>query len=419
MTAQVLSFAEKIKPLLVKLVPIRLLRKTKKSIINSAMQKLRKESSIVPFSRTPNPDGINLVGYIQGEIGLGQSCRLIANSLEHANVNYTIFNYDQVSAMRFNDKSLTHKITNTTPYNINLIHIAPYEIPLAYFRLGRSLWDGRYNIVYWLWELENFPTEWEISLVLADEVWTPSEFTSNSIRKITNKPVCTIPYAFTELTKGIYDRTSFKLPQDKVLFLAMYDCNSTMERKNPIGAIKAFKQAFANTDSNVGLVIKINNPQKDDIKQIQVELTGYSNVYILSQVMDKQEVNDLIACVDVYISLHRAEGFGLVPAEAMLLGTPVISTAWSSVTEFMNSDIACMVDYTFIEIEKDCGPYKRGSRWADPSILQAAQYMQKLYKDEDLRKTLAIKAKTHILEHFNPIKISNQIQDRLLQIYGR
>jgi len=399
------------------LLPIKLLRKIKKSIVNSSLSKLEKEMPLISFSRPLNPDGVNLVGYIQGETGLGQSCRLVAKSLEFANVNFEILNYNQVSAIRFRDQSLAHMITNSAKYNINLIHIAPHEISLAYYMLGRNLWDWRYNIVYWLWELENFPPEWESTLILADEVWTPSEFASASIRKITEKPVLTIPYAFTEPIDILYDREYFGLPKDKILFLVMYDSSSVMERKNPMGAIRAYKQAFTHSDNHVGLVVKINNSQKDDVVTIEGELAGYPHIYIVTDVLNKEEVDALIACVDVYVSLHRAEGFGLVPVEAMLLGTPVIATAWSAVTDFMNSDVACMVDYTLVEIDKDYGPFKKGNRWADPDIFQAAKYMQQLYVDENLRTTLSHKAKIHILKHFSSDKIATLIQNRLLEIY--
>ena len=40
---------------------------------------------------------------------------------------------------------------------------------------------------------------------------------------------------------------------------------------------------------------------------------------------------------------------GLVMAESMYVGTPVIATDWSGNTEFMNSDTACMVGYDMID----------------------------------------------------------------------
>jgi len=415
----IFQVTEKIKPFLIKIIPISLLRSIKKSLVNSSMKKLAKKSPPVSFNRQQNQDGVNLIGYIQGEIGLGQSCRLVAKGLEVAEVNFTIYNYNQISAVRMNDNSWVSKITNTTPFNINIIHINPYELPLAYMRLGRQVWDSRYNIVYWLWELEVFPKEWENALFLADEIWTPSEFASESIRKITDKPVYTIPYALDKPKTGAFTRKHFNLPENMTLIMCMYDCNSTMERKNPMGALDAYKIAFQeNNENNVGLVIKMNNPEQKDIDEIKMKLKGLSNIFFLTGVYEKEKVNSLISIVDIYISLHRAEGFGLVPAEAMKLGTPVIATNWSSNTEFMNSEVACMVDYELVNITKTYGPYKPGNRWAEPDLNQAAIYMKELVQCEEKRKEIAEKAKLFIDKHLAPEKAANQIKNRINEIYA-
>ena len=416
----VVNMAGRLKPVLVKLVPIELLRRVKKHIINFKMDRLDSEVNIQEFSRKANPDGINLIGYIQGEIGLGQSCRLIAQTLknlENDGIPFTIYNYEQVSAIRSNDSSWAHKITNNVPYNINIIHINPYELPLAFIRMGNQIWDKRYNIAFWLWELEVFPKEWEGAFRLVDEIWTPSEFASQSIRKSTDKPVYTVPYALFVPDCGEYKRESFNLPEDKILFLCVYDCNSTMERKNPIGVIRAYKKAFPKEAEHVGLVIKMNNQQQQDIRRIKKELNGYRNVYLITNVLDKVKVNALIACVDVYVSLHRAEGFGLVPTEAMLLGTPVIATNWSANTEFMNGEVACMVNYKFIEIDEDYGPYTVGNRWAEPDLNQAAEFMLKLCKDEEFRIEISKKAKVHIKNQFAPDRTARLIKRRIKEIY--
>lgn len=415
--AWIIRLTDKFKPVLVKLLPIQWLRKAKKSMISSTMTELE-ANAFLPFNPSANPDGVNLIGFIRGEIGLGQSCRLVASGLEASGLPYTIYNYEQVSAMRHNDHSWDEKVTNTTPYNINLIHINPYELPLTFLQLGHKVWDQRYTIAFWLWELEEFPEEWMNSLTLVDEVWTPSEFASESIRKVTEKPVRTIPYPLSAPTDPKFDRAYFRLPNNLFLFLCMYDCNSTMERKNPMGALTAYKQAFSREIQDVGLVIKVNNPQERDLKRLREEFAGYPHIYILADVMEKPEVNGLIAAVDAFVSLHRSEGFGLVPAEAMLLGTPVIATNWSSNTEFMNPDVACMVDFDFVTIQEDVGPYHKGNRWAEPNISDAARYMRKLYENPDYRKELADRAQRHIREKLSADQAAARIRSRIQEIYA-
>ena len=411
-----LKASDKIKPFLVKLLPVELLRSTRMQMLNAAVAKL-KRAPLEPFIRSTYPDGVNLIGYIKGETGLGQSCRLVAAGLDAAKIEFTVYNFEYASSIRFNDSTWSNKITNTTPYNINIIHVNPDELPRAFVRLGRQTWDKRYNIMFWLWELEQFPVEWMSVLVLADEIWTPSEFVSQNMRKITTKPVKTIPYVLTALECGEYELQDFNLPSDKFLFLCMYDRISTLERKNPLGAIKAFKQAFRQENDCVGLVIKINNADQKDINIINDELVGYRNIYILPGTYDKIKVNALIASVDAYVSLHRSEGFGLVMAEAMQLGTPVIATNWSSNTEFMDNSMACMVDYEFTTIKKDHDQYKAGNKWAEPYVAHAAEHMKKLYCYKDFRVELAKNAKAHIESHFSPERIAELMKNRIHEIY--
>ena len=373
---------------------------------------------VAPFDQYKNKKGVNLIGNISAESGLGQSCRLIANELNESDYDFTIYDYHQLGSGKDTNHSWDEKISSELPYNINLIHINPHELGLAFAQLDRSIWDNRYNIAFWLWELEEFPEEWVPCFSCINEVWTPSEFISSSIRKKTNLPVKTIPYCVTTSIQKFYDRVFFQLPEDQFLYLTMYDHNSIVERKNPSGVFEAFKKAFNKGNKKVGLVIKINNSDKEDLKMIQAALVGYNNIYIITQTLDKDQVNSLIKCVNVMVSLHRSEGFGLVLAEAMLIGTPTIATNWSSNTEFMNSDIACLVDYNLIKLEKDMGPFKKGNRWADPDIQMAADYMKKLYYDKDYYNQMSKKAKSHLNQKLSIDKATELINQRISEIYG-
>ncbi|GAA3324572.1 hypothetical protein GCM10020331_052990 [Ectobacillus funiculus] len=98
--------------------------------------------------------------------------------------------------------------------------------------------------------------------------------------------------------------------------------------------------------------------------------------------MNREEVNALIQSVDCVISLHRSEGFGLVLAEAMYLGKPIIGTNWSGNTDFMTTENSCPVNYTLVPVGNDYGPYKHHQLWAEPDIEHAAYYMKKIISDQ-------------------------------------
>lgn len=399
-----------------KVFPIEFLRKAKKRTFIAMINRYKPAPVGKRLFRT-FPVGVNLIGDIQIEIGLGQSTRLLANALNYTKYAFGIYNYNISDTARHNDHSWDHKMVDSTRYGINLFHMNPPELLQCYLNMGETLWHNHYNIGFWLWELEKVPEEQLVALKLVDEIWTPSEFTSNCYRKVTDKPVYTIPYHVTAETSEQFNRAHFQLPEDKFLFLAMFDYNSTMSRKNPMGAINAFKQAFDKGSKDVGLVIKVNNPTEECMATLRDLLDGYENVYFITKILDKPEVNGLINCVDVFVSMHRAEGFGLVMAEAMLLKTACIATNWSSNTEFMTSDVACMLPYTMTEIKTADSVYPAGGIWADPSVEDAAKYMRKLKEDPDFYHQMVQNAYAYANQVLGKEKITEMLEKRIGEIY--
>lgn len=404
-----------IKVILKKIIPNKLRAKLVASYSQYIANKYIKNASWV-FNRNSNIDGVNLIGFIRGEIGLGQSCRLVATALNEMNYEFSIYNYDLIDSIKQSDHSWDHKTLNGFPHNINVFHLNPPELIQAFRLLGQSVWDNRYNIGYWLWELEDFPDEWLPALNLVDEVWTPAEFISNNLRKYTNKPVHTLTYPMVAMASDDFDRSYFELPKDKFLFLTMYDINSTMERKNPMATIRAFKMAFDTSRTDVGLVIKMNNANDKEISIIKEMVQEYTNVYIIAKTVSKIEVNSLIKVCDSLVSLHRAEGYGLPLAEAMVLGRPVIGTNWSANTEFMNEHNSCLVDFELINLEQDYSMYRKGSRWADANIEHAAQYMTRLVSDADFYNSLAENAAYDMAKSNSIYTRSKAFQERVNDI---
>ena len=380
---------------------------------------LKKSRALDGFDKGTYPYGVNLMGDIRAETGLGQSMRTVARLLEIGKVPFLVRQIDVPGDMEHMERHWDSFVEEANRYGINLVHINNSIWQQSYNQIPVSDLNGRYNIAYWLWELEDFPDEWLPCIETVDEIWTPAEFISAGIRKKTDKPVMTMPYGMELDMQDLLGREYFKLPQDKFLFLVMYDFLSISERKNPQGVIKAYKKAFSAENQNVGLVIKVNHlGNKGELESLKKELEGYPNVYFITDNLSRKEVESLIAAVDVLVSLHRAEGFGLPLAEAMYLGTALIATNWSAPTEFMNEESACLVDYELITLTEDIGPYHKGNRWADADIEQTAEYMKKLAEDKEYYENKMRSGSAYIREALNPEKMAQKMESRIREIYG-
>ena len=161
-----------LKPILIKIFPVQLLRKMKGKMISNGYEKLN-QLDIIPYETGHYKKGVNLIGNIKAETGLGQSCRLVASVLENTKIPISIYQYNQLGTQKLDDDSWDDKISEELPYDINLIHINPHELGITYLQMEKSTWDYRYNIAYWLWELEEFPDEWVPCFHCLDEIWAP------------------------------------------------------------------------------------------------------------------------------------------------------------------------------------------------------------------------------------------------------
>lgn len=392
-------------------------------IPKSIKQMIKKRSlpNVINVERKPYrsgiyPGGVNLFGYLKAQMGLGQGARLYADAIIASCIPHTLINTTVGNPSSHDDVAYDNQFSGLATYNTNILHVNAEQLPLLISSYPSVTWDQRYHIGVWLWELEDFPEEWNNSFTYLDEIWTPSQFTSRAIRKNTSLPVITVPYGIRADVNSLFDRKYFGLPAGQFLFLSMFDAHSMISRKNPLGAIDAFRTAFGNTRSDVGLVIKVNNAGKKDLSILHKCIGKSPNVYIVNKTMSKTEVNSLIKCCDTFVSLHRSEGFGLVIAEAMFLGVPAIATNWSANIDFMDETNSCPVDYSLIDTKYDYYMSKPGQQWANPKIEHAAYYMRKLFFEASYRNQISLAAQNYITENFSISKSGETMRERLGKI---
>lgn len=368
--------------------------------------------------KTSLPMGVNLIGHIRGDFGLGESCRLVAGGLRLSGLPFTVYNVPVYGDAPETNTSWNMYETRSLPYGVNLIHLNPDGLSKCIWQLGLNTFRNHYNIGFFLWEQPEFPSKWRYAIDLMDEIWTPAEFISQAIRRCTDTPVYTMPYGMSKPeTLEHYERHYFGLPEKPVLFMVSYDGYSSSERKNPLGSVRAYCEAFSKEELGVGLVLKATHAREEDLQKIRGLLDGYPNIVILKDNFSRAEFNSLIACVDVYVSLHRAEGFGLVMAEAMELGTAVVATNWSANTEFMNEDVACMVPAEVVALEQNSPPYEKGSHWASPDEHAAARWMRQLYDSGEYRQEKIRKAQAYIQDKLSQSRAAERMKKRVEELF--
>lgn len=361
--------------------------------------------------------GINTIGCIKGEFGIGEGVRANIRAIEAAKIPFNLNNFHIDWHRNLDSTYQEEDFTTDNPYLVNLVNFNPDVLSMFIERFGHSFFDGHYNIGCWAWELLTFPPELQFGLELFDEIWTYSNYSVEAISAVSSVPVLKIMPSLA-LAQPSLDREALGLPKDKFIFLFMFDSLSTFERKNPVAVMEAFIQAFGKSHSEVLLVIKFSNSEHYPYQREQFKALAKNHefIHLIEGHLMKNEVNALIYNCDCYVSLHRAEGFGLTMAEAMFYGKPVIATAYSSNIEFMNVGNSFLVKYDLVSIPEDIGPYKKGNIWAEPDIDHAAALMYYVFHNYQQASLVGSKAGREIQSLLSPDAIGSKIRKRLEQI---
>lgn len=325
-----------------------------------------------------------IVGYFCAASGLGESVRLCADACR--SLGYDTRAID-ISAKHMQPMDLPQQIganghTHRGPGTV-VLHVNAPLIPLTLWQLGAAFVKGKHIIGYWAWELERVPLDWHRGMTVVHQAWVPSRFTAEALRLPgTRLPIRVVPHP---LAACPYSKSSGS--KDPFRVLLIFNAASGFARKNPCAGIMAFRKAF-DADPSTELVVKSSNLDlyPEGRAMLEAAIGGQSNIRHIDHVLPPHELDALYDMTDVVISLHRSEGFGLVPAEAMLRGLPVIATGWSGNADFLNADNGCPVRYSLVPARDPQHIYDFPDlQWAEPDIDHAAEQLRRLRRDPDWR----------------------------------
>ncbi|HYR27888.1 MAG TPA: glycosyltransferase, partial [Thermoanaerobaculia bacterium] len=337
--------------------------------------------------------GVNVYGYAFAESGTGQIVRSVVAALAAEGIPYAVVPFTRTVSRQ--QQEFRDRGTGTPAFDTNLICVNADQVPLFFESMRGQLLPGARNIGLWAWEVEDLPAAMARSEEYFDEVWGISEFTAAALSRSLSKPVSAFPLPVVVPTVQRRTRAELGMP-DGFLFLFCFDYDSVFRRKNPLGAVAAFRKAFGD-DPGVVLYIKTSNAARHaaEHEELRAAAARQSNIVIRDAYVTSDDYFSMLDASDCYVSLHRAEGFGLTVAEAMALGKPVISTAYSSTLEFADETNSFPVPARLAPVG-DAPPYPPHTRWAEPDVAAAAEQMARVYADRDAAAAVGARARVAI-----------------------
>lgn len=354
----------------------------------------RGSALLAPRPDRPAPSaapGMVVAGEIGRASGLGEGARLMLRGLDVLGMP----NWSLSAGLRVpgEDDGTLADHGMPPPGVPIMLHVNAPQMPLALLRLPRRLLRGRRVIGHWAWELPTVPADWRVGPRFVHEVWAPSRFTADALETLMPGRVRVVPYpiAVSPPQPAALDRQAFGLPADAMVSLVCFSLASSFERKNPLGALAAHRRAFGDRSDRI-LLFKLSHAHHhpDDLARLRAAIGDAPNVRLETRTLPAADAHALTRACDLVLSLHRSEGFGLVPAEAMLLGVPVVATGWSGNMQYMDPDCAALVPYRMIPARDSRGVFEApGACWAEPDIAAAADHLTRLADDPAARATLA------------------------------
>ncbi len=306
---------------------------------------------------------------------------------------------------------------------INLLHTNP-DVIMPLLRTGRfpgtGLLKDRFTIGCWVYEAPgHFPLGWDQAVTLVDEIWSPSNFAAGAIAPQVAVPVIAMPLCIAPVP-GPDSRADLGLDEDAFVFLFAFDGFST-ERKNPQGLVRAFTRAFPVPQDRIRLVLKTRSLTDDRLRHWRQRLAVRPDIRIIHETWDDGRTQALIAACDCYVSLHRAEGFGMTLAEAMFFGKPVIATGYSGNLDFTNPHNSYLVPYRPARIERSLAALPAGAVWAEPDWSAAAALMRRVVDRPAEAAAIGAQAARDIRAQYSPAEVGRRIRTRieLLERSGR
>lgn len=368
-------------------------------------------AEVEPEPRPPSP-GVLIAGYLNAELGVGESARLMLAAAGATGLPVGTLGYRQTLSRQLAAPAL---VDVDADVDLAVVCVNADQTPRFFAEVGHRIPAGATRVGMWFWEVPDFPSSYCGAFDLVDEVWVATTFVHDAIAPRTDRTVRVVPLPVLPDPPSSLTRADIGLPEDVYLFGFACDARSVLARKNPLGVLQAYLDAFPTDAEDTHLVLKIMNGHVDPIalEHLHWIARDRADVSLVAETWSGEEMRALLQRVDCYVSLHRAEGYGLGMAQAMAQGKPVIGTGWSGNLEFMTETTSFLVPSTLVPVG-DAPPYPPSSRWAEPDHDAAVDLLRMLRARPGTGAAVGELARLDLAHRFSVASAGGWLRDRAI-----
>jgi glycosyltransferase involved in cell wall biosynthesis len=327
---------------------------------------------------SPLAPGLSIHGFVLSEVGLGESARMLVRAAQTQDFAISVTQRDLPG--RENVRDLADLAGPPGPFRGSLVVAGLPDLR----GLRHQICRRQHNIAYPYWELSSVPAPSRAYLGVYDTLWAPSSFIRDSLErsgarnvKLLHQPV----HLQEEDPPPILQRGEMRI-------LTYFDYDSFVARKNPEASVRAFQAAFPLSWADVRLTVKTRGSvDRGRRNWLREKAASDPRITVIDDTLSREGMTELMLESDVFLSLHRSEGFGFGCAEAIAAGRAVVATDYGGVTDFINESTGYPVTWTPLPLRY--GDYFgwKGATWADPSVEEAAEYLRSIYDDSKTAST--------------------------------
>lgn len=349
-------------------------------------------------------EGVLLSGYFSSEIGLGQSARLFSHAMDMVRIPLSM--RDIRLPGRESERGFETKTDSTGARRV-------HAFLLGADVLGEDVrlpMEGSVKVLILFWELAKLPERWHGALRHFDAVWAPSEIVATALKSAgIDAPLIRQPVIAPVESRYVPIRAS----AEPLSVLTYLDFDSYSARKNVRAAVTAFRTAFR-PGHPASMTVKVRGvTDGTDRAWLASQVAEDRRIRVIDATLQWHEVDELVRNCDVFLSMHRSEGFGFGAAEALGHGKAVVSTDYGGTVDFVNEATGYPVACRLVPVRR--GEYIgwEGQEWADPSIEHAAELLRSIDRDRATAAAKGREGREWVLANLAPAAVGRVMRDWL------